>query len=96
MDLFRRIDHVELVPRDFEASIRFYSDVLGFRQHERMAVDRPPLRDIVFLELGDTTIELLQFEPLAPAVQEPHVGYRMIAIEVSDMGEASPISPATG
>ena len=87
--MFRRIDHVEIVPSDFDRSIAFYTDVLGFKLKERLSIDVPPLRDIVYLQLGDTVLELLDFEtPAAPAPEGPRVGYRMMAIEVESMEEA--------
>jgi glyoxylase I family protein len=40
--MFRRIDHVEIIPSDFEKTIAFYTEILGFRQRERKRVDNPP------------------------------------------------------
>ena len=101
--MFRRIDHVEIVPSDFDRSIAFYTDVLGFRLKERLSIDVPPLRDIVYLQLGDTVLELLDFDLAAQPAGRcrrprrrragctaggPRVGYRMMAIEVESMDEA--------
>ncbi len=87
--MFRRIDHVEIVPSDFERSIEFYTETLGFSVRERLTIDRPPLRAIVFLKLGDTVLELLDIEGVAAPVGEgPRVGYRMMALEVESMDEA--------
>ena len=27
--MFKRIDHIEIIPRDFDRSIRFYTEVMG-------------------------------------------------------------------
>ncbi|MCZ7662952.1 MAG: VOC family protein [Thermoleophilia bacterium] len=87
--MFRRIDHVEIVPSDFERSIEFYTEMLGFSVRERLTIDRPPLRDIAFLKLGDTVLELLDIEGVTALVGEgPRVGYRMMALEVESMDEA--------
>jgi glyoxylase I family protein len=87
--MFRRIDHIELVPSDLERSLAFYTEVLGFTVRARRTVGAPPLGDVVFLELGDTMLELLEFDdPAAPVAPGPRVGYRMMAIEVDDMGKA--------
>ena len=87
--LFKRIDHVEIIPSDFEKSLAFYCDVLGFKAGERYAVDMPPLREIVYLTLGDTVLELLSVKDPAQASAEAwQVGYRMMALEVADMDEA--------
>ena len=29
--MFKKIDHVELIPANFERSVKFYTDVLGFK-----------------------------------------------------------------
>lgn len=87
--MFRRIDHVEIVPSDFERSLAFYTDVIGFSLKQRLTVGRPPLQDIVYLELGGTVLELLQFDgPAGPSREAPQVGYRMMALEVEDMEQA--------
>jgi catechol 2,3-dioxygenase-like lactoylglutathione lyase family enzyme len=35
--MFKRIDHIELVTREPERAIRFYSEVLGFKLRARTA-----------------------------------------------------------
>ncbi len=87
--MFKRIDHVELIPSDFEKTISFYTDILGFQVKERMAVDMPPLRGIIYLTLGDTMVEFLDVDGPDPAPANPWtVGYNAIAIEVENMDEA--------
>ncbi|MBU2602495.1 MAG: VOC family protein [Actinobacteria bacterium] len=87
--MFKRIDHVEIVPSDYERSIAFYTEVFGFTVRERVPVGNPPLREIVFLELGGTVLELLDLEEPAEAVLPgPRVGYRMMAIEVDNIDDA--------
>jgi glyoxylase I family protein len=92
--MFKRIDHVEIVtdrPRETED---FYTGVLGFRVRARDRVDRPGEAgglDLVYLELGGTTVELITFRgaAVAPPPRPEHLGYRMIAIEVEDMQKAA-------
>lgn len=87
--MFRRIDHVEIVPSDLERSIRFYSDVLGFRLKSRHPASSPPLREVVYLTLGDTMLELLGVDaPAAPSSEAWQVGSRGMALEVDDMDAA--------
>ncbi len=87
--MFKRIDHVELLPSDIERTISFYTDVLGFTLKERFAVDAPGLREVVFLTLGDTMLELLGAKCPVPAPGEPcTVGYAAMAVEVEDMERA--------
>ena len=85
--MFKRIDHVELIPKDIEKSIKFYTEVLQFSLTERQSIEGAgPLKEYVYLELGDTRIELVSYENPAPVTADaPHVGYRAIAIEVDDM-----------
>ena len=87
--IFKKIDHVEIVPSDFEKSLAFYRDVLGFTAGERHEINMAPLREIIYLSLGDTVLELLSVEnPERPPKTPWRVGYRMMAIEVEDMEEA--------
>ena len=84
--MFRKIDHVEIVPQDFERAIGFYTGVLGFRIRERRKVDVSPLEEVAFLVLGDTVLELLRVkDPSSPSADPWHAGYRMMALEVNDM-----------
>jgi catechol 2,3-dioxygenase-like lactoylglutathione lyase family enzyme len=77
MTMFRRIDHIEVTPADFDRSLAFYTDVLGFAVRKRITVDVLPIRDIVFLELGDTVLELLGVEGAADLPPDgPRIGYR--------------------
>jgi len=91
VDLFRRIDHTELVTAEPERMVRFYTDVLGFKVRARDSVPSPlgPL-ELVYLDLGGTTIELMCYREaqLARAEGGERLGYRMLALEVSDMDAA--------
>ena len=87
--MFTRIDHVEIVPTDFERSYRFYTEVLGFREHDRTEIGAPPLRKVVYLTLGDTMLELLDVEDPPTSPRRPfQAGYQMMALEAKDMEAA--------
>jgi glyoxylase I family protein len=87
--MFKRIDHVEIIPTNFERALKFYQEVLGFKIWQRQTVDMPPLQQIAYLTLGDTMLELLQVEDnQESSVNYWGIGYRMMAIEVDDMDEA--------
>lgn len=87
--MFKRIDHVEITTGNMEKTLDFYTNILGFKVKERNPMNRPPLKEIVYITLGDTMIELLAFDnPAPPSTVAPQVGYRMIAIEVEDMDKA--------
>jgi len=90
--MFKRIDHVEIVTDRLDRTVEFYTDVLGFTVRARDRIERSGLGtpiDLVYLELGGTTVELISYEGVTvePAPQNEHLGYRMIALEVDDMQE---------
>ncbi len=90
--MFKRIDHVELVTANPERLVQFYTEVLGFTVRRRDRVPATPSGplDLVYLELGGTTVELMSYpetkSPAAPSGE--HLGYRMMALEVDDMDDA--------
>lgn len=88
--MFKRIDHVEIVTDQPERTVEFYTEVLGFTIRSRDRIDRCHLgvpMDLVYLDLGGTTVELISYEGAAvePASGNEHLGYRMMALEVDDM-----------
>ena len=91
--MFKRIDHVEIVTDQPERTAEFYTNVLGFSEKRRDRIERPggSAVNLVYLDLGGTTVELISYEGLAvdPAPQSEHLGYRMIALEVDDMEKAA-------
>ncbi len=87
--MFKRIDHVEIVPSDVERTLDFYQTILGFKLKVRVQVDAPPMKEVIYLKLGDTVIEVISAEKPAIKSQEAwQVGYRAIALEVEDMEKA--------
>ena len=87
--IFKRVDHVEIVPKDAERTIDFYVNILGFRIKSRNEVKMPPMREVIYLELGDTVIEVISVNNPKPKSETAwEVGYRGIALEVEDMTTA--------
>lgn len=87
--MFKRIDHVEIIPLDVEKTIGFYTNVLGFKVKERRKVQMPPLEEVIYLTLNDTMVEILSVKGVTPASAMPwQASYRMLAIEVEDMDKA--------
>ena len=90
--MFKRIDHIELVTARPERAVAFYTDVLGFRVRDRQRVPASPLGplDLVYLELGGTTVELMCYPEAKPEPREAgeRLGWRMMALEVEDMDAA--------
>jgi len=88
--MFKRIDHIEIVTDQLDRTARFYTEVLGFTVKARDRIEQSSLGvpiDLVYLDLGGTTVELIAYEGGAvdPAPQTEHLGYRMMALEVDDM-----------
>ena len=87
--MFKRIDHLEIIPKDAEITIDFYTNILNFKVKERKQIDRPPMKEVIFLELNDTMIEVVSVQNPSPRSTDPwQTGYRMFALEVEDMDEA--------
>jgi glyoxylase I family protein len=87
--MFKRIDHVEIVTGNIEATLDFYQNILGFKLKERIKMNMGGLLEIVYITLGDTMVELLSVKDPAPATTNPmQSGYRIMAIEVEDMDKA--------
>ncbi len=88
--MFKRIDHVEIIPGNLQQTIDFYTQIIGFKIIRRNKIERPgsPLKETVFMGLGDAKIELLSMENAAPkSTFAQQVGYKAIALEVENMDE---------
>ncbi|HSH68460.1 MAG TPA: VOC family protein, partial [Deferrisomatales bacterium] len=87
--IFKRVDHVEIVPSNAEKTIDFYVNILGFSIRSRNEVNMPPMREVIYIELGDTVIEIIAADDPKPRSEDLwEVGYRGIALEVEDMARA--------
>ena len=94
-----RLSHIGLCVSELERSVRFYCDLLGFREHSRLAVAGEPARTLlgldaldlraVYLEREGTFIELLHFpEPGATGGPGPRpvnqLGLTHLSLRVDD------------
>jgi glyoxylase I family protein len=90
--MFKRIDHIELLTASPQQAIDFYTGVLGFKVRARDRVPQTPMGplELVYLELGGTTVELMCYpeKTLEKRASEERLGYRMMALEVEDMDRA--------
>lgn len=87
--MFKGIDHVELVPSDFEKSLNFYTEILGFKVQRRWKAARPPMEEIAFIELNGSILELFSVTETTPAsTEEWQIGCRKFAIGVDDVDQA--------
>lgn len=91
--MFKRIDHIELLTAAPERVIAFYVGVLGFREREHKRISETPSGplDLVYLELGGTTIEVMcypEMKSISPRGTEQRLGWQCLALEVDDMDGA--------
>ncbi len=87
--MFTRIDHVEVVPSNAEKAIDFYTGILGFKIKSRHEVKMPPMREVIYLQLGDTVLEIISVDnPGGKSKAAWEIGYRGVALEVEDMTKA--------
>ena len=100
--MFKRIDHIELLTAAPERVVAFYTGVLGFRERERMRVPQTPQGplDLVYLELGGTTLEVMCFPEAKSRIPERAAelrqGWQCLALEVEDMERALAALKAEG
>jgi glyoxylase I family protein len=87
--MFKRIDHIELLTAAPERTLAFYTGVLGFSERERMRIPQTPSGplDLVYLDLGGTTVELMCYPEAKtiPRSDEFRLGWQCLALEVDDM-----------
>ncbi len=89
--MFKKIDHVEIVPSNMDRTIDFYTRILGFSVKSRRKMEGPgqPMDEIAYVEKNGSMIEFLTMKQATPAAHDlSRVGYRMMAIEVDDMDKA--------
>lgn len=87
--MFKRIDHVEIIPSNFQKSVDFYCNVLEFKAVETKSINSDDINQVAYLSLGDTTLELIDVVKSQSASKESwQVGYSMMALEVEDMDQA--------
>jgi glyoxylase I family protein len=87
--MFKRIDHVEIIPKNFKKTMDFYTNILGFKIKFQEKINKPPLLEIAFLELNDSVMEIMSVENPLPSAGTPwQVGYPRFALEVEDMDKA--------
>ena len=105
--MFKRIDHIELLTAAPERAIAFYTGILGFeaRASTRIAETPSGPLDLVYLDLGGTTLEVMCYpeaKGVQPRATEQRLGWQCLALEVDDMDaalahlKARGIAPAWG
>jgi len=83
--MFKKIDHVELIPVDFERSIKFYTDVIGFKLIWRIKPQGSDVDEIVFVELGGSQIEIKSAKNPAPFDGSVRIGLPRLCLLADDL-----------
>jgi glyoxylase I family protein len=89
--MFKRIDHIELLTAAPERIVEFYTGTFGFGVRERLRIPATPQGplDLVYLDLGGTTLEVMCFpqapHPIPQRPAEVRQGWQCLALEVDDM-----------
>ena len=91
--MFKRIDHIELLTAEPDRIVAFYIGALGFRERQRTRIATTPSGplDLVYLQLGDTTVEVMCYPDapcIPPRAAEVRLGWQCLALEVDDMDTA--------
>ena len=86
--MFTEIEHVEIITPDLEDSIKFYTEIIGFEIINRKKIGIRGVSEIAHLSLNNSRLELIEMKDAAPVIEQPHIGYRMMALLVDDMGVA--------
>lgn len=88
------LHHASLVVSNTEASLKFYSDVLGLEQIERPDLGFPG----AWLKLGEQQIHLLELENVDPTTGRPEHGGRdrHVALSTADLDSVRTSLEAAG
>jgi catechol 2,3-dioxygenase-like lactoylglutathione lyase family enzyme len=81
------IEHVSIRCRNMESSIEYYQKMFGAQVMLRRNL--PNSKQIVYLQIGDTMLELMDFGPAAdPVDPREHYGVYHIGIKTDDFDAA--------
>ncbi len=86
--MIKKIDHIAIAVHDLDASLKFYTDILGLQNAGIEIVEDQKVR-LAMLPIGDTRIELLEstFEdgPIAKFLEKKGEGMHHIAFRVENL-----------
>ncbi|MFH2110607.1 MAG: VOC family protein [Candidatus Bathyarchaeota archaeon] len=86
--MFKEIEHVEIITPNLEESIKFYTEIIGFKIINRKKIGTHGISELAHLSLNESRLELIEMREAAPVLEHPHIGYRMMALIVDDMDDA--------
>ncbi len=94
-----KVDHIGIAVKDLEASLKFYTDVLGLNCSDTEVVEEQKVK-VAFLPVGDSEIELLESTsedgPIARYIEKNGEGIQHIALGVDNIEEAIAYMKAQG
>ncbi len=80
--MIKSIDHVAVVTTDVERAAKFYTEVLGFREVDRLETSHSGT--LVFVSLNGTLVELFGGGKAKTSSETEEVGYRHLCLLVDD------------
>jgi catechol 2,3-dioxygenase-like lactoylglutathione lyase family enzyme len=90
----KRIDHIAVVPPDFEAGTRYWTDVLGVPVHAEIPGPGFVIRQ---MKVGDLMVELLgSTDPAGPLADTPPGLLPVLACEVDDVAACVELARSRG
>ncbi len=86
--MIKKIDHIAIAVHDLDASLKFYTEILGLQNAGIEKVEDQKVR-LVMLPIGDTQIELLEptteDSPIAKFLEKKGEGMHHIAFRVENL-----------
>lgn len=86
--MFNEIEHLHITTKNLRESVKFYTNVLGFKVHEKITINNHGISEAAHLYLNNSRLELIEIKDADPVPDKPQVGYSMMALIVTDMDEA--------
>lgn len=80
-----KIHHIAVEVSDAERSAEFYCNLLGFTRGDKFVFPERS-RTIIFVQLGETCLELLQSGESEPHVAQPKMlGFKHVCLQTDDV-----------
>jgi methylmalonyl-CoA/ethylmalonyl-CoA epimerase len=86
--MITKIDHTAITTRDLSQSLRFYTEILGFRETNRLDFPEQQMK-LVYVEKEGSKIELFGYdkpvEMIVKKTKNPVVGFTHLALLVDNL-----------
>jgi lactoylglutathione lyase len=86
--MITKIDHTAITTRDLSQSLRFYTEILGFKETDQLEFTEQRMK-LVYVEKNGSKIELFGYdrpiETIAKKTNNPVVGFTHLALLVDNL-----------